>query len=468
MKRRDLEESGIIKTTICICDVILLCVSMIITYYALTFWEPSKTNNFPLWENMVLAILCYLPPSLVTPPILLGRVVRSDRIVERVVRLTFLQIILYSAVQYAIKSSTFSRSFAVCFFCLFTLLLIIERLSFRSMVKHARKGGRNQRNVIFVGNTEEFEELAQQFQNRSYGYHILGVFTNNDDKKLEGAPRLGNVTEVIPFLKKNPHITDLYCAIAGTPRAEIFGMYSYCENNVVRFYALPAYLSYLRRNMVMSHVGSIMLLSSRSEPLQSIGNSFIKRAFDIIVSGTFLITLFPIVYLIVAIIIKRSSPGPVFFKQKRNGLNGKIFNCFKFRSMHVNKDADKIQATENDPRKFKFGDLMRRTNIDELPQFINVFRGDMSLVGPRPHMLLHTEKYSQLINKYMVRHWVKPGITGWAQVQGFRGETKELSQMEKRVHADIWYVEHWTFWLDIRIMWLTIWNTLRRNEENAY
>ena len=136
--------------------------------------------------------------------------------------------------------------------------------------------------------------------------------------------------------------------------------------------------------------------------------------------------------------------------------------------MHVNKDADKLQATLNDPRKFKFGDFMRKTNIDELPQFINVWLGDMSMVGPRPHMLLHTEQYSQLIKEYMVRHWVKPGITGWAQVLGFRGETKELKQMEDRVKADIWYVENWNFWLDIKIIWKTIWNTIARKEKNAY
>lgn len=467
MQKQDLEESGIIKIFIYIVDITLLCLSMVIVYYALDSFSPVRVAGISLWSNVAIATLCYLPPSLLIPPILLGRVVRSDRIIQRVFQLTLLQFILFSAVHFATKEAT-SRSFIFYFFMLFTIALTVERLSLRSLVKRARKNGRNQRDIIFVGRTEEFKELASRYLNRSYGYRIIGFFSNNEEDSILDIPCLGKVADVIPFLKENKHVTDLYCAIAGINKTDIFDMYSYCENNVVRFYALPAYLSFLRRNMIMSHVGSTMLLSSRKEPLQDMGNSMLKRLFDITVSGIFLITLFPIVYVIVAIIIKRSSPGPVFFKQKRNGLNGKVFNCFKFRSMHVNKDADKIQATENDPRKFKFGDLMRRTNIDELPQFINVFRGDMSLVGPRPHMLLHTEEYSQLINKYMVRHWVKPGITGWAQVQGFRGETKELSQMEARVHADIWYVENWTFWLDIRIMWLTVWNMIRHNEEHAY
>ena len=185
---------------------------------------------------------------------------------------------------------------------------------------------------------------------------------------------------------------------------------------------------------------------------------------DVVMSLVFLVPtalIFPIVYLI----IKIQSPGPILFKQERTGLDGKNFWMLKFRSMHVNKDADRLQATKDDPRKYPFGNLMRKTNIDELPQFWNVLMGDMSIVGPRPHMLAHTKMYSQLIDKYMVRHFVKPGITGWAQVTGFRGETKELWQMEERVKRDIWYIENWTIWLDIRIIWLTIKNAILHNEQ---
>ena len=184
-------------------------------------------------------------------------------------------------------------------------------------------------------------------------------------------------------------------------------------------------------------------------------------------SLSFLCTLFPFIYIFVAIVTKITSPGPVFFKQKRNGLNGKEFYCYKFRSMKVNRDADTVQATKDDPRKTKFGNFLRKSSIDELPQFINVLKGDMSVVGPRPHMLKHTEEYSALINKYMVRHFIKPGITGWAQVNGCRGETKELSQMEDRIRKDIWYVENWSFWLDLRIIYMTVRNAIH-GEDNAY
>ena len=161
-------------------------------------------------------------------------------------------------------------------------------------------------------------------------------------------------------------------------------------------------------------------------------------------------------------------PGPVFFRQKRNGINGDEFTCLKFRSMRVNADADKVQATKNDPRKTKWGNIMRKTNIDELPQFINVLLGDMSIVGPRPHMVKHTEEYGALVDKYMVRHYTKPGITGWAQVTGSRGETSELWMMEERIKKDIWYVENWSLLLDLKIIFKTITNVFGGEKGNAY
>lgn len=218
--------------------------------------------------------------------------------------------------------------------------------------------------------------------------------------------------------------------------------------------------NYLHHRVYFNMLGNVPYLSLYREPLSRPENRALKRAFDIVVSGVFLVTLFPIIFIIVAIITKLTMPGPIFFKQKRNGLNGKEFYCYKFRSMKVNADADKLQATKDDPRKTRWGDIMRKTNIDEMPQFWNVLKGDMSVVGPRPHMLKHTEEYSKLIDKYMIRHFVKPGITGWSQVTGFRGETKQLSQMEGRVEGDIWYIEHWSIGLDLYIMYRTVRNII--------
>jgi putative colanic acid biosynthesis UDP-glucose lipid carrier transferase len=191
-------------------------------------------------------------------------------------------------------------------------------------------------------------------------------------------------------------------------------------------------------------------------PLQHSFNRFIKRSFDIFFSLLVLIFLFSWIILIIGSIVKLTSPGPVFFSQKRTGKDGKEFWCLKLRSMKPNREADTRQAMKGDPRVTPIGNFLRRTNIDEFPQFINVLRGDMSVVGPRPHMLKHTEYYSERIEEYMLRHSVKPGITGFAQITGYRGETKELQEMEGRVKRDIWYIQHWSFLLDLKIIARTI------------
>ncbi|MFR9546700.1 MAG: exopolysaccharide biosynthesis polyprenyl glycosylphosphotransferase, partial [Rikenellaceae bacterium] len=259
-----------------------------------------------------------------------------------------------------------------------------------------------------------------------------------------------------------------YCSLPSSMSKTIVPIINYCENHLVRFYSVPNLRNYLQRSVTLEMFYNVPILSIRNEPLSMVNNRFIKRTFDIAFSLCFLCTLFPLVYIIFGLLIKCSSRGPILFRQKRNGIDGKEFWCYKFRSMKVNVDADKLQATEYDPRKTKVGDFMRRTSIDEFPQFINVLIGNMSVVGPRPHMTKHTEEYSELINSYMLRHLIKPGITGYAQVTGFRGETKQLSEMEGRVKADIWYMEHWTFMLDLSIIFKTITNVIARKDDHAF
>ena len=230
----------------------------------------------------------------------------------------------------------------------------------------------------------------------------------------------------------------------------------HCENLFIDFYYVPNMDGYLHRSMTFSELGPLTVVKLRDEPLSYPLNAAVKRFFDIVASLLFLLLVYPFVWCFVAIGTSLSSPGPILFKQKRTGYKGRPFTMYKFRSMKVNADADKLQATEDDPRKTKFGDFLRRTSIDELPQFINVLKGDMSIIGPRPHMELHTEIYTKLVDEYLVRHMVKPGLTGWAQVNGCRGETKTTEDMAERVRYDIWYIEHWSFGLDIKIVLKTI------------
>jgi len=203
-------------------------------------------------------------------------------------------------------------------------------------------------------------------------------------------------------------------------------------------------------------LANIVVFNPQYIPMDSVENQVIKRMFDLVFSGFVIVFILSWLYPITALLIKLSSKGPVLFVQKRTGVNGITFNCYKFRSMLVNPDADLKQAVEDDPRITKIGKFIRKTNIDELPQFFNVFKGEMSVVGPRPHMLAHTEQYSALIDNYLVRHYVKPGITGWAQVNGYRGETDELWKMEKRVEYDKEYIENWSLDWDCVIVWKTV------------
>ena len=236
---------------------------------------------------------------------------------------------------------------------------------------------------------------------------------------------------------------------------------------MVRFYIVPEFYRNIKKSLIMEVLESVPLLTIRREPLQAAYNRALKRCFDVVFSLAILCTIYPILYVFIGVLIKSTSRGPILFKQKRTGLYGQEFECYKFRTMRVNAEADVVQAVKDDPRKTRIGDFLRRTNLDEFPQFINVLKGEMSVVGPRPHMLKHTEQYSTLIDKYMVRHLVKPGVTGWAQVTGYRGETKTLEQMEGRVKRDVWYIENWTFFLDLKIIVVTILNMFK-GEKNAY
>ena len=222
-----------------------------------------------------------------------------------------------------------------------------------------------------------------------------------------------------------------------------------------------------KRPVHVEYFYELPVLSVRKEPLHDVINRLTKRVFDIGVSLG--VTVFILSWLIplLGLLIKLESAGPVFFVQKRSGLNNLPFSCYKFRSMTVNQESNTKQATRHDARVTKLGRFMRKTSLDEFPQFLNVLLGRMSIVGPRPHMLKHTDEYSVLENQYMIRQFLKPGITGWAQVNGFRGEITELRHIQKRVEYDLWYLENWRLSLDLQIMFLTVYNVFK-GEENAF
>ena len=418
-------------------------------------------------EVLLLLNFCYFFSLYFVPFQLHLSVVFIDKIVQRAFSLVTVLVLLFATCLIFLNVGDLMATFLVVYYVVALVLFALWRVFVRLSLKLYRRKGYNFKRVVIVGAGKNGMELYQVMKDDlSYGFNIFGFFDDNVALKDALPNYLGNTNEVEDYVLKHD-IDEIYCTLPGTNDGKIVRLLNFAEKHMVRFYIVPEFYRDVKKSMVMEVMESIPLLTIRREPLQSMYNRCLKRAFDLLFSSVVLLTIYPILYVILGILIKLSSPGPILFKQKRTGLYGRDFECFKFRTMRVNAEADTVQAVKDDPRKTRIGNFLRKSNLDEFPQFVNVFLGDMSVVGPRPHMLKHTEQYSALIDKYMVRHLVKPGVTGWAQVTGYRGETKTLEQMEGRVKRDVWYIENWTFFLDLKIIVVTVLNMFK-GEKNAY
>lgn len=416
---------------------------------------------------MLLMSLVYILCDLQSHHHIHDRFVRGDQLLKSFMMSMTLFVGLSLMVMWVFRWPLMTWDFMLPFYGFIIIFICFYRWVLRQCIKWYRKRGRNNMSVIFIGNINIASELYKKMESDpTTGYKVNGYFADTPRTDVTEKGYLGKPEEVLTYIEEHT-LHNVYCMLPSSQNELINKIMQTCAQNIVRYNHIPDAFNYQRHTMALSLMDGTPVFSLHNEPLSMFGNRIFKRTFDFIGSSIFLLTIFPFVYIIFGTIIKLSSPGPVFFKQKRSGVNGKDFYCYKFRSMRVNVDSDKVQATKDDPRKTRIGEFMRRTSIDELPQFINVWLGDMSIVGPRPHMLIHTQQYSELISSYMVRHFAKPGITGYAQVTGFRGETSELWQMEGRVKRDIWYIEHWSFALDLFIIWKTIYNAVH-GEENAY
>ena len=450
-------------------DLIILNFSL---FLLLLFWEKAFVYSpFSGTASLMMTSLslCYLACSASRGKAWNSREIRADQLVLRVLKNIMMFSVFCACIMAFSGISIVSPLFFVFyFFILFVVLSIYRIIIRRSLIGYCAKGN-HKRHAVFIGGGNNMQMLYEEMDSSLASiYEVVGYFDiKSNDILSSQCPYLGNPDGFADFMSGQTGIKHVFCSLSMEQGRYNVSIINYCENHLLYFHGVPNVCKGFPRRIWHSMVGNMPILNLRYEPLSKMENRVLKRVFDIVLSGIFLVTIFPVVYLIVGSIIKLTSPGPIFFTQMRTGLNGREFKCYKFRSMKVNEEADKKQATVDDPRKTRFGDFLRRSNIDELPQLINVFKGDMSIVGPRPHMLAHTETYARLIDKYMVRHFIKPGVTGWAQTHGFRGETKELSQMEGRVKADIWYMEHWTILLDLYIIYKTVANVIV-GEKNAY
>lgn len=327
------------------------------------------------------------------------------------------------------------------------------------LLKYIRKFlGGNFRNIVLLGNGREVSNLKSVLLKRTdLGYRINNHFYNLEDESLE---------DLKEYLSNNL-VDELFIQFSFTKEKNFLEILEFADNSMITVRYVPTQKDILNNNLTIEYYDLIPVVPRRIIPLDKPYNKLIKRLFDLVFSLFVIVFVLSWLVPLVAILIKRESKGPVFFKQKRTGLNDEEFWCYKFRSMRINDDSDKQQATRNDQRITKIGSFLRKSSLDEFPQFINVFFGDMSIVGPRPHMVVHTKMYSKRVSRFMLRHLVKPGITGMAQTHGYRGEIENDRDIINRFKYDLFYLENWSILLDLKIIYLTVYNVFA-GEEKAY
>lgn len=388
---------------------------------------------------------------------------RHTRIIQ-IISVLLKQIVFFTVVLYAyigfFKQPSISRlALGNYLMSALGLIAVFKFLVFFLLKRYRRILSGNLRDVIVIGDNEKTRQLIKTFNTRlDFGYKFQSQFkVKSDDFSLDACFKY--------IIDKE--IDEIYFSIAELSNKQINRLVDFADNNLRELKFIPDNKDIFSKKLKYEYYDYIPILSIRTIPLQDSVFKFVKRLFDILFSSCIIVFVLSWLTPILAIIIKLESKGPVFFKQSRNGFNYKEFDCYKFRSMTPNKDANLHQATKGDMRITKVGAFIRKTSIDELPQFFNVLFGDMSVVGPRPHMVSHTNMYARRIDKFMVRHFVKPGITGLAQISGFRGEIEEDKDIINRVKYDIFYIENWSILLDLKIIIQTVANAVR-GEEKAY
>lgn len=445
--------SGLIRAIFFLGDLVFLNLSIFFSYSFLQIelTGQERINSIYLFIFSNLAWLFLITSS---NPYSLSRNSGVARIVKNQLSFVFIHVLVVISLIFFLK-----RSYAPFQIGLLYLLFVPPFFLWKIFVMYLfnvfSKSDFRVRHVIIVGTDDLAEELKRYFNNhREFRHEVLELFRSNDRIPLE---------PIQLFCKKNI-VHEIYCQ-SDFQNHEIKQLVDFGLDSMIRVKLLTDFRQLQQNSLEPDLYDQVPAFNITTIPLDDTRNQILKRIFDIAFSLTFIITVLTWLLPIIAVMIKADSKGPVFFKQKRSGKDNKPFYCLKFRTMKVNQEADTKQATSNDSRITKVGSFLRKTSLDELPQFFNVLYGTMSIVGPRPHMLKHTEQYSKLIDRFMGRHYVKPGITGLAQSMGYRGETKDLIDMKNRVRMDRFYIENWSLFFDIRIIIQTITSLLRGSEK---
>ncbi len=455
--------SYILRYALAFSDILLVNLCFFIASQLLNVYESTFTLDYRY--DLIICNLIWIVCTFVYTLYFKKTFHKLEAIYKATLQSISLHLVLFLSFLFFCEQTHFPRRFLVFFYLQMVLGFLISRFFGTLFISLYSKNFTLGKAVAVLGMSEGGVKLASYLLKQN-SLKFVGIL----DKDRATISRKGTfkISAAIEYLRAaaKKGVEEVYVSVRPDKLTDLTYLIREGEKNCINLKFVPD-MSMLESTFKFDKMGDFTVLSARKEPLEDIKNRVKKRVFDIVVSLSVIIFIFTWLYPLLAIIIKLQSKGPVFFAQLRTGRNKKPFWCYKFRSMRLNNDCDKRQASIDDDRITPIGRFIRRTSLDEFPQFFNVLFGYMSIVGPRPHMLSHTEQYSQVVDNYMLRQFLKPGITGWAQINGYRGETKEPGLMEKRVEHDIWYMENWSVMLDLKIVFFTVFNMFK-GEKNAY
>lgn len=440
-------------------DITVIVLSLILAWY-LRF----RTTIFGDFGESGWGFTLYMIPLVIIIPMYLVlyyvfglyRPQRTNTLVSEIgdiIKANFIGLIMLTTLLFLFEMMHYSRTVLAAFILFSTLFTSIERMAVRSSLRLIRSKGYNIKHILVVGGGELGLKFAHRIGENTYvGYNIMGFLDDNLEKghKILNSEVIGRIDDLEHTVLTNP--IDRVVITIPPSDSNVWNLVELCEKHGVKAVIIPEFSQYFPARPNIDMLDDIPIIDVRYVPLDNIYKKFLKRTFDCITASLAIIILSPII-IFTAIMVKLTSPGSIIYKQERVGLNRKRFQIYKFRSMRIHDETKTpaLWTTEDDPRKTRFGSFIRKTSIDEFPQFFNILKGDMSLIGPRPERPIFVDAFREQIPKYMIKHYVRPGMTGWAQVNGWRGNTS----IKKRIEHDIYYVENWTMLLDIKIFFLT-------------
>lgn len=425
-----------------------------------------KFNSIHLSSNyLILLILSFIFMILLSMVFKFSQTVKFtfSKYLSNMFRVYIIFAFIIFAISFLYRSANYSRLFITFYISLYFTFLLIFYFLFKLFLKSEILRGKKD-NIIIIGAGVLGKNLFKELHNPIYNYNIFGFL---DDKPKENNLSdyiLGKIDALEKIINEN-HINEIFITIPLIKEDIVKKIIELSNHYGIKIKIIPNYYQLYNKNVSMTHCGDLPIISIKEIPLENILNRIIKRTFDILFSLVVLFFGFPI-YILIAIIIKIDSKGPVLFNPVKIGYNRKKFKMFKYRTMVITPPEihNNLSTIRNDPRITRFGSFIRKHNIDELPQFFNVLKGEMSVVGPRPHRVSLDKEFQNTVDNYMLRHFIKPGITGWAQANGWRGPTDTKERMQKRVDYDLWYMDNWSFWLDMKIIFLTLFGKEVKND----